>query len=103
MAYFRGLRARILLVLFMAVVPIFALAMLWSAESDRDLQRFRYAAAEAALGGAAERFDRLADRAAAIRAAVAGTGPCAALDAAVNPTSGFDAGLLTTGSGIHCT
>ena len=104
MSYFRGLRARILLLLGAAVLPIFGLVVLWSIERDRDVRQFQDHAAAAAIDVAGERLGRLTDQARAIRAIVeeAGTDACGRLTAQLAAAAGFDGGLLVTEGASRC-
>ncbi len=104
MTFLRGLRARVLLVLVAAVVPIFGLALLWSAERDRNLTQFRADAAAVAVEQAAERFRRLADHATVLRAVLVGQdlSDCTALAGLLGAEKGFDAGMIVPGAGTGC-
>ena len=104
MTYFRGLRARVLLVLVAAVVPIFGLALIWSAQRDRNLTQFRADAAAVAVEDAAERFRRLADHAMVLRTALSGQdlSDCTALAGLLGGEKGFDAGMIVPGTGTGC-
>jgi two-component sensor histidine kinase len=60
---FRGLRARILLLMLAVIAPIFVLALVWAMNRDLALRRFQFHASEIATLLAAERFERLVQEA----------------------------------------
>jgi len=104
MTSLRGLRARALLLLLVAVVPIFGLAVLWSAQRDLALRRFQFHAAASSIDAASERLGRSVDRAKLLRAALAAsTGDgCDALMNRLIPPSGFDSAWLIAADGTGC-
>jgi two-component sensor histidine kinase len=105
MTSLRGLRIRVLLLLLVAVMPIFGLAVLWSFERDLALRRFQFHAAAASIDAATERLGRSLDRAKSLRAALAAAAgdPCSALATQLSRFAGFDAGQVIAADGTRCT
>jgi two-component sensor histidine kinase len=98
----RSLRGRVLVLLLVAVLPIVAVAMLWSVERDLALQRFQDQATASTVEGVTERLNRSTDRAKLLRAVLATEAGdvCGLLARLVGP-AGFDAGLLVS-DGPNC-
>ena len=104
MTYLHGLRARILVLLLIGVVPVFALAAAWSVERDLALGRFQFYATAVSISAANERLGRVIERAKTfeielVAAAVEG---CDAVAHRVTPPTGFDSGFLITADGLIC-
>ena len=104
MGSFRGLRARILLLLGVAVLPIFGLVVVWSVQRDRDVRQFQDHAASAAIDMAGERFGRVIDQAQAIRSILEAGAPgaCDRLTMLLTASAGIDGGMFVTDGAPRC-
>jgi hypothetical protein len=103
MTYLRGLRARILVLLLTAVVPTFALAVVWLIQRDVALERFQFHATAVSVAAANERLGRVIERAETFENQLAAAAEgCDALAERVIMPPGFDSAFLIAADGLIC-
>lgn len=98
----RGLRSRILVLLFAVISPVFVLALIWAMNRDLAARRFRFHAAETAVLLASERFERLVQEASDFAERPFTAPACAVPAASLQHHPDFDQGFAIAADAPPC-